>query len=603
MLDSLFIFPTNKIKYLYFVLSLPNHLHAAQRYIRVRPNLLLWEEFPISIKQTNFMVYSDRGMSIMAIKSIRRCRLSICSHYALLAHAKVCCNMYNGNFHGRTYIAMEYIKFTAILILGIVPYMLRSSVEAQRISDKAVKDSSDNNVFPKDFLFGVSTSAPQYEGAWDANGRGLSVWDYMTHADSKLIEDESKMDVANDFYHKYKEDLRLARSIGTQMFKLSFSWTRILPSGFTNHISKEGVRFYKNVIDEILANGMIPMVTLFHWDLPNDMQKMGGLTNPLFVDWFEQYAKFVFSTFGNKVKFWTTIHEPNNLCYGGYSFEFIPRLNLPGIADYLCGHHAMLAHARVYHLYDREFRPIQNGKVGYSVNCEWALPNDSSSQEDVIAVEADYKWFISGFLNPIFSSDGDYLLIMKKRIANYSRVQGFARSRLPSFTKEQIRNVRGSADFLGINYYTYEIMKAEIINTSGITDVSYVHDVGANTSEENAPWVFAKAIQRLNEDYHPTIYITENGFPESGLEDKVKIAYLQGHLTEVLKAIQKGVDIRGYLLWSLLDNFQWQYGYKRKYGLFQVNFNDTRLVRTPRLSARYIAHVYKTRRLEDTLDI
>lgn len=127
------------------------------------------------------------------------------------------------------------------------------------------------------------------------------------------------------------------------------------------------------------------------------------------------------------------------------------------------------------------------GKVGYSVNCEWPLPEDSSSQEDVIAVETDYNWFINGFLHPIFSSDGDYLPIMKERIANYSRVQGFARSRLPSFTKEQIRYVRGSADFLGINYYTYEIIKA--INTSGITDVSYVHDVGINATEEARPEV------------------------------------------------------------------------------------------------------------------
>ncbi|EFN86878.1 Lactase-phlorizin hydrolase [Harpegnathos saltator] len=344
---------------------------------------------------------------------------------------------------------------------------------------------------------------------------------------------------------------------------------------------------------------MTPMVTLFQWDLPYNMQEMGGLTNPLFVNWFEQYARFVFSTFGHKVKFWMTINEPNSLCYGGYSYEFIPLLNLSGITDYLCGHHALLAHANVYHLYDREFRPSQNGKVGYNINVQLPVPLDPTSQDDINSTEDDYHWSINGLLHPIFSNAGDYPRIMKERIANYSSVQGFATSRLPSFTNEQINDIRGSADFLGLSYYTYDLIKAQV----GKFVEMYDEDVGAAAPNgfqyKDAPQIFSKGIQRINNDYHPTIYITENGFPDAPLEDKAKITYLRGHLAEVLKAIKNGVDIRAYLVWSLLDTFQWQHGYRPKFGLFQVNFNDSNLIRTPRLSARYIAQVYKTRHLID----
>ncbi|EFN86879.1 Lactase-phlorizin hydrolase [Harpegnathos saltator] len=359
-----------------------------------------------------------------------------------------------------------------------------------------MKDSSGNNFFPEDFLFGVSTSAPQYEGAWNVNGRTPSIWDDMIHKNPKLVEDGSNLDVANDFYHKYKDDICLARSIGTQMFRLSLSWTRLLSGGFTNHVNSNGVQFYKNVIDKILANGMIPMVTLFHWDLPIDMQKLGGLTNPLFVDWFEQYARFVFSTFGDKVKFWMTIHEPNNLCYDGYSNESILFINLSGIAGYLCIHHAILAHARVYRLYEREFRTSQNGKVGYTISCNYPLPN-SPSHEDVTAAERDYQWFVKGLLNPIFDSTGDYPSIMKERIANYSRAQGFSISRLPSFTKKQIDDVRGSADFLGINYYMNDILKASSANE--ITNVSYTNDVGVDMVEPLQPKTLT--VQGYSESY------------------------------------------------------------------------------------------------------
>ncbi|EFN86880.1 Lactase-phlorizin hydrolase [Harpegnathos saltator] len=385
------------------------------------------------------------------------------------------------------------------------------------------------------------------------------------------------------------------------MFKLSFSWSRILPNGFTNHVSKDGIQFYKIVLDEIAANEMIPMVTLLHMDLPNDLQKMGGLTNPLFADWFEQYARFVFATFGDKVKYWVTINELNMFCYGGYGNEFVPLLNMSGFADYLCGHHALLAHTRAYRLYDREFRPSQNGKVGYTINFELPQPGDPSSPDDVTAAENDYQWFNNWLVHPVFSSDGDYITMLKERIADRSRIQGFSTSRLPSFTEKQIRDVRGASDFLGIKYYTYDT-----ITSMTNVDVNLVHfdnDNGANESDKainfkDIPSVFGQLIQRLHKEYHPTIYITENGFPEAALEDKTKVEFLQRHLAEVLKAIYNGVDIQAYLLWSLTDTFEMQLGFQPKYGLFHVDFNDLNLTRTPRLSSKFIARVYQTRRLE-----
>ncbi|XP_014487190.1 PREDICTED: myrosinase 1-like [Dinoponera quadriceps] len=496
---------------------------------------------------------------------------------------------------------MMYAQFTIILILGtlLCAYL---SIEAKGISDKALEDtSSDNNVFPKDFLFGVSTAASQTEGAWNVSDRGPSVWDVMIHADPSLQQDRSNWDVATDFYHKYKEDIRLAKSVGTQMYKFSISWSRILPTGILYQFSKDGIQFYKNVLDEIAANEMIPMVTLFQMDLPNDLQRMGGFINPMFVDWFEQYARLIFTTLGDQVKHWITISEPNLQCFAGYGANFIPQLNLTGFGDYLCGHHALLAHARVYHLYDREFRSKQNGKVGYTLYFNPSIPQDPSSPSDVNATYMDYMWFNEWMLHPIFSSIGDYPPMMKEVIADYSRAQGFLTSRLPSFTKEQIRNIRGASDFIGINYFTYEIIKT--ISNFDVNVVAFDTDSGVESVEEqiyfrDAPSMLGKVLQRVNEDYHPTIYITENGFPESALEDKAKVAYLQGHLAEVLKAIRNGVDIRGYLLWTLMDSVEQYYGTQLKFGLFHVDFNHPNLTRTPRLSSKFITRVYQTRRLD-----
>ncbi|XP_014487191.1 PREDICTED: myrosinase 1-like [Dinoponera quadriceps] len=495
---------------------------------------------------------------------------------------------------------MMYAQFTIILILTTLLYTYLN-IEAKGISGKALEDtSSDNNVFPKDFLFGVSTSAPQTEGAWNVSDRGPSVWDVMIHADPSLQQDRSNFDVATDFYHKYKEDIRLAKSVGAQMFKLSFSWSRILPSGFTNHISKDGIQFYKNVLNEIAANEMIPMVALFQMDLPYDLQKMGGLSNPLFIDWFEQYARLVFATFGDKVKHWTTISDLNLLCYCGYGNSYIPQVNLSGIADYLCGHHVLLAHTRVYHLYDREFRPKQNGEVGYTIYYQVPQPGDPSSDSDVAIAEVDHQRFNNWLVHPIFSSTGDYPPIMKEIVAIHSRIQGFSTSRLPRFTEEQIRNMRGASDFLGIHYYTYELVTP--MSDVDIHVVNYDNDFGVAYAEEpsfrDAPSMLGKLIQRLNQDYHPTIYITENGFSESALEDKAKVAYFRGHLAEVLKAIRNGVDIRGYLLWSLMDSVELYFGTQLQFGLFHVDFNHPNLTRTPRLSSKFIARVYETRRLD-----
>lgn len=213
--------------------------------------------------------------------------------------------------------------------------------------------------FPEDFIFGVGTSAYQTEGAWNEDGKSENIWDQYTHTQRSKIDDQSNGDIACDSYHKYKEDIALAKSLGVDAFKISLSWSRILPKGFAHAVNPKAIRFYNNVIDELVENNIEPIVVLYHWDLPQILQEFGGWTNKELVDVFADYAKVAFEHFGDRVKYWIT----NNEACTGYGDEnHAPSLGASGVSDYLCYYVTALAHAKVYHLYDETFRKHQKGK-------------------------------------------------------------------------------------------------------------------------------------------------------------------------------------------------------------------------------------------------
>lgn len=211
---------------------------------------------------------------------------------------------------------------------------------------------------------GVATAAYQIEGAYLEDGKSKNIWDILTHDRSELIDDGSNGDVACDSYHKVEEDVALIKDLGVDFYRFSISWARVLPKGYSYYVNQAGINYYNKLINALLKEGITPMVTLYHWDLPQVLQDAGGWPNELLADYFADYARVIFENFGDRVKWWLTFNEPFNTCHQGYGNVLkAPALNITGYADYLCTHTVLKAHAKVYHMYDKEFRSKQNGKI------------------------------------------------------------------------------------------------------------------------------------------------------------------------------------------------------------------------------------------------
>lgn len=252
-----------------------------------------------------------------------------------------------------------------------------------------------NLPFPDDFKFAVATAAYQIEGAWNEDGKGPNIWDTVSHYDPDPIKNNDTGDVACDSYHKYKEDVALMKELGVDRYRFSLSWSRILPTGSTNRINELGVQYYINLLKELQAAEIEPLVTLYHWDLPQPLQDIGGWPNPIMAEYFANYSRICFEKFGDYVKLWSTFNEPDQTCQAGYgTAEKAPLINSDGIADYLCTHTLLKAHARAYHIYDEEFRPTQNGRVSIVINSFWYEPA-SDSEEDIEAAETRLQFTVS----------------------------------------------------------------------------------------------------------------------------------------------------------------------------------------------------------------
>uniref|UniRef100_A0A8C5R8S0 beta-glucosidase n=1 Tax=Leptobrachium leishanense TaxID=445787 RepID=A0A8C5R8S0_9ANUR len=458
---------------------------------------------------------------------------------------------------------------------------------------------------PEDFQWGVSTSAYQVEGAWDTDGKGPSIWDTFSRVPGNIAENGNG-DVACDSYNQLDADLFMLRSLGVSTYRFSLSWSRIFPTGQDAHNAK-GVEYYNSLIDGLLANNISPMVTLYHFDLPQALQDVGGWESDVVSEAFHSYAEFCFQTFGDRVKFWMTFHQPYSIVTAGYGFGYFPpQVDDPGYAPYRVAHRLVKVHARVYHTYDKNYRPIQGGVISLSLNTEWAEPKDIDDPRDVEAADRYLQFTLGWFAHPIFKN-GDYPEVMKWQVANKSDMQGLQSSRLPSFTEEEKAEIQGTADVFCINIYSSKIIthKTTGINTfSRQNDMDVLEEVhpswpGTVVQEHRAvAWGLRRLLNWIKEEYGDNpIYITENGVAtprEPDFDDTERIFYYKTYIDEALKAQSiDGVNLKGYSPWSLMDTFEWTFGYIVRFGLHNVDFNHPNRPRTPKRSAMLYAEVIR----------
>ncbi|CAO2837232.1 unnamed protein product [Amaranthus hypochondriacus] len=499
------------------------------------------------------------------------------------------------------------LQLLSLFILGNTNVAIGVKVIQANYGIGALNRSS----FPAGFIFGTASSSYQYEGAARIDGRGPSIWDTFTHKYPDKIKDRSNGDVAIDSYHRYKEDVKLMKQMGVDAYRFSISWPRILPYGkLSKGVNPKGLAYYHNLIDELIKNGIKPFVTLFHWDLPQALEdEYGGFLSPHIVDDFKDYSNICFKEFGGKVKHWITLNEPWTYSYGGYANGMLApgrcskfqQLNCTGgdsgTEPYLVAHNLILAHAAAVDLYRREYQASQKGVIGITLVSHWFVPI-AEVQRHQFAAERALDFMFGWFMDPI--TKGEYPRSMRSLVKN----------RLPAFTEKQLKMVKGSFDFLGLNYYTayYATYSSGLkkAKPSYLTDALVIQTVEKNGiligPEAASDWlhVYPRGIRDLllyvkRKYNNPLIYITENGIDEinneklslaEALKDPMRVQYYHDHLAFLNLAIKEGANVKGYFAWSLLDNFEWGSGYTVRFGIHYVDYKNG-LKRYPKLSAHW----------------
>ncbi|ESW22408.1 hypothetical protein PHAVU_005G151500 [Phaseolus vulgaris] len=483
-----------------------------------------------------------------------------------------------------------------LFLVFFVLFTTFSSISfAQQQSSVVEVVSLNRSSFPTGFVFGTASAAYQYEGAANEGGRKPSVWDEYTHKHPERINDRSNGDVAVDQYHRYKEDVQIMKNMNLDAYRFSISWSRILPNGKrSGGINHEGINYYNNLINNLLANGLQPYVTLFHWDLPQALEEeYRGFLSPRIVGDFQDYAEVCFENFGDRVKYWITLNEPWSYSNNGYAVgSFVPgRCSKwidstclggdSGTEPYVATHYLLLAHAVAVDVYKKKFKNSQKGIIGITLITHWFEPY-SNSQADKDASERALDFMFGWYMEPLIS--GKYPSSMCSLVGK----------RLPKFSNEESKLLAGSFDFLGLNYYTsYYAANTSKNNKPSYTTDANVHQLPARNGvfigpRYGADWlyIYPKGIRQLllyiNKKYNsPLIYITENGMGDFNdptlsvkemLQDTYRIDYFYRHLYYLLSAIRDGVRVKGYFAWSLLDNFEWKDGYNVRFGLNYVDY-------------------------------
>ncbi len=446
--------------------------------------------------------------------------------------------------------------------------------------------------FPEHFVWGTATSSYQIEGAWDEDGKGPHIWDAYAMLPGR-IKDGSSGAIAIDHYHHLEEDVALMKSLGVQAYRFSMCWSRILPRG-EGEVNEAGIAFYNRLIDLLLEAGIAPYVTLYHWEMPLALEMTyGGWLYEGIDDHFAAYARLCFERFGDRVKQWMTFNESNAIAECGYRWGVHApgRMANPDTEPYLCAHHLLLSHAKAVAVYRQEFQAQQNGQIGIAHNTYWPEPA-SEKAEDREAAERAFDFTVGWLHDPLYR--GDYPASMRQRLGE----------KLPSFSPEEQKLLIGSYDYIGINHYLSKSVShsdelgddfSGVIGTKmkeGCLDFD-AWDQGYPHGGSAYPDGFRKLLEKVSQRYgQPPIVITENGFfqetlaeTSAALADDDRITYLNAYLAAMHDAMTAGVDVLGYFLWTLFDNFEWSEGYQVAMGIYHVDHTNMR--RTPKRSAAF----------------
>jgi len=440
-----------------------------------------------------------------------------------------------------------------------------------------------DNSFPADFLWGAATSAYQVEGSPLADGAGASIWHRFSHTPG-LVANGENGDVACDHYHRYEADIALMRELGLNAYRFSVSWSRIFPEG-KGHINEKGLDFYRRLVDSLRAAGIQPLITLYHWDLPAGLDDRGGWLNRNIARWFADYASVMFRALDDRQPMWATLNEPWVVTDGGYLHGPLAPGHRNWFETPIAAHNLLRAHGAAVEAY----RAIGKGRIGIVVNLEPKYPASDSKEDHDALVRAD-AYMNRQYLDPIFL--GSYPKELPPLF-------GEAWPSLPSADFDLIRQ---KIDYLGINYYKRGITKNnQNVMIERAERVNNPRAVYTQTDWEVFPQGLTEILVWVRDSYGKLpLYITENGAAfydpptaDSTVDDPLRVDYLRQHLRAAREAIRKGVDLRGYCVWSLLDNFEWALGYSKRFGIIHVDFETQR--RTLKASAKFYKEVIRTR--------
>ncbi len=421
--------------------------------------------------------------------------------------------------------------------------------------------------FPDNFLWGAATASYQVEGYPLENGAGMSTWHTFSHTPGNTVNGDTG-DIACDHYHKYSEDITLMKSLGLKAYRFSIAWPRIFPSG-TGKVNLKGIDFYDKLIDELLDANIIPFVTLYHWDLPQALQDRGGWANKEIVGWYADYVDFIFQKLGDRVKNWITLNEPWIVSFYGHFYG----TDAPGMKNvytaFTTFHNQLKAHSKAVEIFRQE---NMDGKIGVSLSNNYYKPA-TTNEEDILATQRMHAFAnYSLFLDPVFF--GRYPKILQNVIETY----------LPRDYEKDLDEIKREIDFVGINYYRGHSVKYD---KSQFLDAKLMK---IGLKETGIGWeIFPRGLYEIlngvQKEYKPKeLYVTENG---SAFEDKVindhvhddeRIEFLRDHLIEANNSIKEGVNLKGYFVWSLMDNFEWAYGYSKRFGIIYVDYKTQKRI-------------------------
>lgn len=419
--------------------------------------------------------------------------------------------------------------------------------------------------FPKDYIWGIGNSAYQSEGAYNEDGRGESIWDRFCHIPGRVANGESG-DLSSDFYHKYKEDIALMKKMGIPHFRMSIAWTRIIPDG-RGEINVKGIAFYHDVLDELIKNDIEPMVTIYMWDLPQKLQDVGGWANRDITDYYERYARILFSEYGDKVKTWITFDEP--FC-GAFIGNYIGSY-APGIQDFstalLVSYNMLLAHGKAVKAC-HEMLP--GGKIGIALNLSDCKSATDKKADIEAALRADgyrNRWF----MDPLYKGS------FPQSMLDWYKSQNVV---VPDILPDDLKIISERQDFLGINYYSPHFYvhdeKAWPVKCTAVKTGKPINDI----NWEIVPEAIFNILERVKSDYGDIeIKITENGScttdnvnREHKLVDDGRIDYIYNHLIQIDRAMRTGVRVTAYYAFCFTDNLEWALGFTKRFGLVYVDF-------------------------------